>query len=166
MKVFIIAAVTADGFIGRSSDHLSDWTGGEDKKIFVKLTKEAGVMVMGARSFATIGRALPERRNIVYTRTPSSITVPGIETTSETPTELIDRLASEGHEAVAICGGASIYDLFMNSGLVTDAYITYVPIFFGTGVQLLKTEQATNLQLVESTALSDGGIFAHYTLSK
>jgi dihydrofolate reductase len=58
MKTVIVAAITADGFIGRTSDHLADWTGKADKKLFVQVTKEAGAMVMGSRTFATIGGPL------------------------------------------------------------------------------------------------------------
>nr|AIA15494.1 Dihydrofolate reductase [uncultured bacterium]AIA15770.1 Dihydrofolate reductase [uncultured bacterium] len=166
MKVFIIAAVTVDGFIGRSSDHLADWTGGEDKKIFVKLTKEAGVIVMGSRTFATIGRALPGRRNIVYTNTPEKITAEGVETTHESPGELIDRLAAEGHTAMAICGGTTVYNLFMDSGRVTELYLTFVPMAFGEGLRLFTTEQATHLRLADSSVLADGGLLAHYELAR
>src|SRR5687768_2264949 len=134
MRTFIIAALTADGFIGRDSGHLADWTGKEDKKIFGELTKEAGVIVMGSRTHATIGRALPERRNIVYTSQPEKITAKGVETTNEAPAELVRRLADEGSKALAVCGGATVYDMFMRAGVVDELYLTYVPVLFGKGV--------------------------------
>jgi len=96
MNVVLIAALTADGFIGRDSSHLADWTGKADKKLFADVTKTAGAMVMGSRTFATIGRALPGRRNIIYTKHPETITAEGVETTDETPTALIARLQAEG----------------------------------------------------------------------
>nr|AIA15178.1 Dihydrofolate reductase [uncultured bacterium]AIA15312.1 Dihydrofolate reductase [uncultured bacterium] len=166
MKVFIIAAVTADGFIGRSSEHLADWTGGEDKKVFVRLTKEAGVMVMGSRTFATIGRALPERRTIVYTHDAARITTDGVETTSEAPAGLLARLKAEGAFGVAICGGASIYELFMAAGVVDELYLTFVPIVFGKGLNLFTKERATKLTLLETSSLADGSVFAHYAVEK
>lgn len=166
MKVFIIAALTADGFIGRDGGHSADWTGGEDKKVFVRLTKEAGVMVMGSRTFATIGRALPGRRNIVYTSRPEQIKTEGVETTNETPFKLIKRLEQEGANAVAICGGATIYDLFMREGLVDELYITYVPIVFGQGVTLFSGKLNAQLELKETTPLSDGSVLMHYIVKK
>nr|AIA17398.1 Dihydrofolate reductase [uncultured bacterium] len=166
MKVFIIAALTADGFIGRDSGHTADWTGKEDKKVFTRLTKEAGTIVMGSRTFATIGRALPERRNIVYTSRPSEINVEGVETTSEAPAELIARLEKEGATAVAICGGAAIYHLFMSAGVVDELYITYVPVLFGKGVGLFSDELDVQLELQESEALGDGALLVHYIVKK
>lgn len=166
MKVFIIAALTADGFIGRDSGHSADWTGGEDKKVFVRLTKEAGTIVMGSRTFATIGRALPGRRNIVYTSRPDQITAEGVETTSEPAKDLIARLRKEGSKAVAICGGATIYDLFMREGLIDELYLTYVPIVFGKGVTLFSDGLDAKLDLQEQTKLDDGSVLLHYIVKK
>lgn len=165
MKTFIIAAVTADGFIGRSGSHTVDWTGGEDKKVFVRLTKEAGVMVMGRRTLETIGRALPGRRTIVYSHDPASVTVEGVEATAEDPAALIERLEQEGAHAVAICGGAAIYDLFMQAGLVDELYLTISPLLFGQGLPLFTHELSVPLRLLDSTPLGDGAMLLHYVVA-
>jgi dihydrofolate reductase len=166
MRTFIIAALTADGFIGRDSGHLADWTGKEDKKIFGELTKEAGVIVMGSRTHATIGRALPERRNIVYTSQPEKIIAEGVETTNEAPADLIKRLDDEGSKALAVCGGATVYDMFMRAGVVDELYLTYVPVLFGKGVPLFSGELEQQLELKEETRLSDGSVLVHYIVKK
>lgn len=166
MKTFIIAALTADGFIGRHSGHTADWTGGEDKKVFVRLTKEAGVIVMGSRTFATIGRALPRRRNIVYTRRPELITTEDVETTTEPPAELLARLEQEGAHAAAICGGASIYDLFLRAGLVDELYLTITPLMFGEGVKLLENSLDISLRLLDTSPVGTDSILLHYAVVK
>lgn len=160
MQVSIIAAVSADGFIARNAHQLTDWSSKEDKKVFVELTKRAGVLVMGGNTYRTIGRALPGRRNIVYSR--SAIDQEGIETTQESPMELVARLAREGLSEVAICGGSAIYDLFLQSGLVTDVYLTIEPVLFGQGLPLAKTAVQQRLSLVEDKALSDNVRLLHY----
>jgi dihydrofolate reductase len=162
MKIFIIAALTADGFIGRDSDHLSDWTSKADKHLFIKLTKEAGAIVMGSRTFATIGRALPGRRMIVYTSRPEHISTPGVETTTERPKDLVDRLTKEHVPGLAICGGREIYTLFMNSGLVQELYVTVSPVLFGSGISLFGNVQITNLELLEEQLLDDATVLLHY----
>lgn len=166
MKTFIIAAITADGFIGRDSGHTADWTGDEDKKVFVRLTKEAGTMIMGSRTFATIGRALPGRRTIVYTSKPEAIHAENIETTNEDPTVLLSRLEQEGTHAVAICGGASIYNLFMQAGVVDELYLTVSPLLFGQGLPLFTESLNSPLQLLDSTPLADGAVLLHYATVK
>lgn len=162
MNVFLIAALTADGFIGQSSDHLADWTSPEDKKLFVRLTTEAGVVIMGARTFATIGRALPNRRMIVYTTNPDKINDKNIETTDEDPKKLISRLKDEGEKGVAICGGAAIYTLFMNAGVVSDIFLSIVPKFFGNGIALFDKTLDVNLQLKDFSKLNENTLLLHY----
>jgi dihydrofolate reductase len=165
MKVFIIAALTADGFIGRDAGHLADWTSPEDKKLFVSLTKQAGTMVMGARTFATIGKALPGRKTIVYTSKPEAFSVEGVEATNEAPEVLLRRLAGEGIEQVAICGGASIYGLFMRAGLVDELYLTIEPVLFGAGITLFDAPTQTKLHLLESRPLNDNTVLLHYAVA-
>jgi dihydrofolate reductase len=165
MKTFIIAAITADGYIGRDSTHTADWTGAEDKKVFVRLTKEAGVMIMGRRTFDTIGRALPGRRTIVYTHG-VSVAVEGIQTTAEAPRELLIRLEQEGTRGVAICGGTSIYDLFLRAGVVDELYLTVSPVLFGTGLSLLADSIEQPLELLDSMPLGDGSVLLHYAVKR
>nr|AIA13617.1 Dihydrofolate reductase [uncultured bacterium]AIA13644.1 Dihydrofolate reductase [uncultured bacterium] len=166
MKTFVIAALTADGFIGRDAGHLADWTGQADKKVFTELTKEAGVMVMGSRTFETIGRALPGRRTIVYTKRPEAIAVAGIETTSEDPAQLVARLRADGANGIAICGGASIYSLFMTAGLVDELYITVVGKLFGSGVPLFGERLDVDLDLLEMEHLDEQTVLLHYRVKK
>lgn len=165
MKTFIIAAVTADGFIGKTADHLADWTSPEDKKLFVRLTKRAGVMVMGARTFETIGRALPGRRTIVYTHHPERITAAGVETTAEPPAELVKRLRAEGAPGLAICGGAAVYSQFLEAGAVDELHLTVEPILFGEGIKLLNQPAQTTMSLIHFEPLGEHTIYLHYVLN-
>lgn len=162
MKTVLIAAVTADGFIGRTAEHLADWTGRADKKLFIEVTKQAGVMVMGSRTFATIGRALPGRRTIVYTARPERITAEGVETTAETPAALITRLTNEGAAGLAICGGASMYSQFMAAGVVDELYLTVAPLVFGSGVQLFNQTLDCKLKLLDFKKLDANTVLLHY----
>ncbi len=164
IKVFLIAAVSADGFIARAHNELADWTSKEDKKVFVELTKRAGVMVMGSTTFRTIGRALPGRRNIVYTH--KIIEIDGVETTQETPHELVKRLESEGHTELAVCGGSAIYDMFLQAGVVDELYLTVEPVLFGAGITLAKSSLHTSLKVLERKLLTDDVILMHYEVQK
>jgi dihydrofolate reductase len=67
-EIVCIAAVARNGAIGRDNQllvHLS-----EDLKRFKRLTMGAPI-VMGRKTFDSIGRPLPGRRNIVITRNPA-----------------------------------------------------------------------------------------------
>ena len=118
MHIFLIAAITADGYIAKNATQIStSWTSKEDTKFFAERTKQAGVVVMGAHTYQTIGRALPDRRTIVYSSEP--IETPGVEITTLSPRELVQKLESEGVRELAICGGATVYTMFLEAKLIT-----------------------------------------------
>lgn len=160
MKTILIAAVTADGYIARDNDQLADWTSKEDKKLFVQVTKQAGVMIMGRNTYETIGRALPGRKTIVYTSRP--LDNPEVEVTQQDPAELLRKLAAEGYEQVTVCGGQQIYDLFLSQGIVDEIYLTVEPIIFGKGVSLALSEMDIKLRLLESSNLNDDTLLLRY----
>ena len=163
IKPFIIAAISTDGFIG-PMHHTSSltWTSGADKKFFSERTKQAGVCVMGHTTFETIGKALPDRKTIVYSDTP--IDVPDITTTAATPQDLCAQLEKEGYEEVAVCGGSSIYTQFMQAQLVQKIYLTVEPIIFGNGTPLFTEEFMTHLNLESTTPLDGNSLLLEYSV--
>ena len=164
MKVFMIAAVTADGFIGKHADHFADWTAKEDKRFFMSITKEAGTLIFGSTTFKTIGRPLKDRRNIILTSQPASYQVEGVEFTDENPTSLLKRLESEGVKSIAIGGGSKIYSAFMKAGLIDEVYLTVEPFVFGRGVPLFSEDLDMKLELIENTPLNTSTYVAHYRI--
>jgi dihydrofolate reductase len=158
MQVFIIAAMSLDGFIAQKEGQSSlDWTSGDDKKFFVEKTKEAGVVVMGRKTFETIGKALKDRLNIVYSREKVEGSESKVEITQKNPKDLIKDLENRGYKALAVCGGASIYSLFLKSGLVNKLFLTIEPVVFGKGVKLFSEEVRANLKLVSIKKLNGQG---------
>ena len=171
MKTFIIAAVSADGFIAKDAGHSAFWTSKEDKARFVALTKAAGTIVMGANTFRTLPRPLKERRNIVYSRTMSGGANENslgaqVEITQESPAALIERLKAEGSgnpfNGLAICGGAHIYTLFMKARVVDKIYLTIEPIIFGTGITLFNEDLKFHLKLVNRESTPGGTVLLEY----
>ena len=161
-KVFIIAAVTADGFIAKDTHHPAMWTSKADKKRFVELTKRAGVVVMGSTTYKTIGRPLKERVNIVYSRNQK---FEGVEMTQDEPRELIKKLEERGFKEVAICGGSSIYTKFMKANVVDTIYLTIEPIMFGKGISLFTEDILHHMKLKSAqTSESDGSLLLEYSV--
>jgi len=164
INVFIIAALTADGCIARDNSAPSTvWTSKVDKKRFSELSKRAGVVVMGSVTYETIGKPLPGRLNIVYVP-PGGKTYEGVETTSKPPAELIADLEKRGVKEVAICGGSTIYTMFMKSGLVTSLYLTIEPVIFGSGVRLFKESIDAKLELVSSEKIDNSTLVEYRVL--
>lgn len=106
MTLSLIVAVATNGVIGR--DNAMPWRIAEDLKYF-KATTLGKPVVMGRRTFESIGKALPGRLNIVVTATPGWAAA-GVETASSVTQalDLAQRLAP-GIEVMVI-GGARLFD--------------------------------------------------------
>jgi len=161
MTAFIIAALTADGFIAKSSQHLTDWTSKEDKHFFVEKTKQAGVVIFGQNTFETIGKALPGRHNVVYSK---DRVYEGVQVTQKDPKALLEELESKGYKEVAICGGATIYTMFMQAGVVDKLYLSVEPVLFGQGLTLFNKELSVKLELVSTRKLGEQTVLLEYNV--
>lgn len=113
-----IAAMSLNRVIGAGNK--IPWHLPEDFKWFKKLTT-GQVVVMGRKTFESIGKPLPNRTTIVASRSPEPI--PGVQKVSDL--EGIDPQAPEfsGRE-LFICGGAQIYQQALP--LCSDLYLTLV----------------------------------------
>jgi dihydrofolate reductase len=176
MKVSIIVAMTADGYIGRTSDHLATaWTNMEDKYLFTHYVKEAGNMVMGLNTFKTtaekfpgvFNKSMPGRRLLVYTPDPEEVTkYANVEAVSEPPEKLVKRLEKEGIKHLAVCGGTTIYTMFMQAGLVQDIYVDMQATLFGAGMPFLNASVDTEIELKDIKRLGDNNVLLHYIVKK
>ncbi len=163
MKTFIIAVLTADGLIAETQDQIStDWTSKEDKKFFRERTKQAGVVVLGYNTYKTIGRSLPDRLNIVYAG--PEVNIPGVEVTQKEPAELLKDLEGRGYKEVAICGGTTIFTMFMEAGAVDKLYISIEPVLFGSGMSLFNKKFEKKLELVSMQKLGEQTVLLEYNV--
>lgn len=162
-------AVSADGYITKHEDALVDWTSKEDKKLFVKLTKEAGVLVYGRKTFSFHNKALPERLNVVMTREPNKYeSIPGeLEFTNQTARNILLDLERRGYKKAFVAGGPEINELFIKDGLVSELYLTVEPLLFGSGKRLMpETNLEVPLELVETIPLNTNTVVLHYKVKK
>ncbi len=101
MRISIIVAMDANGVIGR--DNALPWRLPEDLKRFKQLTM-GHALVMGRRTFESIGRPLPGRKNIVVTRRRDFHPVGAVVAHS-----LDEALAAANGDEVFIAGGGEVY---------------------------------------------------------
>jgi dihydrofolate reductase len=137
MRVLLLAAITLDGKIARNDHELSNWSSREDKRLFARTTREAGVIIMGRSTYETMSRPLPDRLNVVMTRHPPAGAPEGIEFTSDSPARILERLAKRGYTTAAVTGGAQVYRAFLEAGLVNELWLTVEPLTFGAGIALV-----------------------------
>ena len=100
-EVTAVVAMTPRGVIGRDGD--MPWRLSSDLRRFKRLTM-GGVLIMGRRTYDSIGRPLPGRRTIVITRNPDW-SADGVERASDPA----DALRKAGNGPIFVVGGAEIY---------------------------------------------------------
>lgn len=157
IKTYIIVAQTADGKIARHSSHEADWTSKADKKHFIEMTKKSGAMIMGLNTFKTFPSPLKGRLHIVYSDQDNAEkdNIPDVvEYTKDSPEVLIQKLEERGFKEVAICGGSTIYTMFMKSGLVKNIYMTIEPRLFGQGMSIFNQDLDIKMKLNSTKTIS------------
>lgn len=119
----IIVAVGKNREIGKGNKLL--WHIPEDLKNFKEITTGKTV-IMGRKTFESIGRPLPNRKNIVLSKNgdKESFEQKGIELYQNLESLIEDYKNSE--EEIFIIGGEQIYREFMQKGLVRRLYISYI----------------------------------------
>ncbi|HRX83725.1 MAG TPA: dihydrofolate reductase [Phycisphaerae bacterium] len=100
----LAAAVAANGVIGR--DGQLPWHLPDDLRHFKALTLDHAV-IMGRRTWASMGTPLPRRRNIVVSRQYAQAPDPGVELVRSLDEALA--LTADSAGPVFIVGGAGLY---------------------------------------------------------
>jgi dihydrofolate reductase len=141
MTLSLIVAVSRNNVIG--SEGGLPWHLPDDLRHFKRLTTGKPV-IMGRRTFESIGRPLPDRRNIVMTRQ-TDYPAKGCEVVSSVD-EALELV--RGTEEVMIIGGGQVYRDFLPHA--DRIYLTRVqadvegdthfPEIDGAGWQLVKSE--------------------------
>lgn len=118
----MIAAVSQNGVIGNSDTNNLCWNYPDDMKFFRKMTAES-IVIMGRKTFDSIGRALPKRKNIIISSQPKPEKYQSLDLFYYT--SLQQALAEHQGSNIWIIGGSSLYQ----DGLqfTDEIYITSIP---------------------------------------
>lgn len=114
--LILVAAVDRVGAIGRAG--MLPWHLPADLQRFKARTRDH-VVLMGSATARSIGRALPNRRNLVLTRS-GSAPFPGQEAVAS----LTEARQKAGREPLLVLGGARVYEEALPEA--TDLWLTLV----------------------------------------
>ena len=106
MKITLVAAIASNNVIGKENS--LPWNIPEDLKRFKQMTS-GHTILMGRKTFDSIGRPLPNRQNIVMTKD-ENFEKEGIKVINDFDEAL--ELIKESNEDVFVIGGSKIYELF------------------------------------------------------
>lgn len=124
MIVSIIAAISRNKALGNQGDliyHLP-----ADMKRFCKMTTGHAV-IMGRKTYDSLQNGpLPNRRNIVISKTLKDGDIPGVEIANDVMEAILKANPTEPNEEVFIIGGASVYQQALDLKLIDNIYLTVV----------------------------------------
>lgn len=129
MRVSIIAAMDEEQGIGKDNDLLFRIK--EDFKRMRELTMGHPI-IMGRRTFYSIGRVLPGRTNIIISRNPDNLQNTEDAVYAENLEKAIE-IAKEsiGNDEIFIFGGGMIFREALEKSLINRLYLTIVEGDYG-----------------------------------
>ena len=120
MSIKLICAISKNNVIG--NENKLPWNISEDLKRFKVLTSNNWI-VMGRKTFDSIGRPLPNRKNIVLSKD-KNLNIDSVEVFNS-PKDVIDSYKKNSDQKdLYVIGGTYIYKLFFEH--CEYLYITYV----------------------------------------
>ena len=120
MSIKLICAISKNNVIG--NENKLPWNISEDLKRFKELTSNNWI-VMGRKTFDSIGRPLPNRKNIVLSKN-KNLKIDSVEVFSS-PNDVIDFYKNNSDQKdLYIIGGTYIYELFFQ--YCEYLFITYI----------------------------------------
>ena len=120
MSIKLICAISKNNVIG--NENKLPWNISEDLKRFKELTSNNWI-VMGRKTFDSIGRPLPNRKNIVLSEN-KNLKIDSVEVFN-TPEDVIESYKNNSDQKdLFIIGGTYIYELFLQ--YCEYLFITYV----------------------------------------
>jgi len=147
MQIILVAAVGENGEMGHNNELL--WHLPGDLPRFKEMTMGSPI-IMGRKTFDSIGRALPGRLNIVLTAN-KSWQAEGV-TVASSLDQAIELANNEGSGKAFVIGGGQVYKLFLayaTSLEITEVFDspaadTYFPNFSGTEFVEIQREHVTD----------------------
>jgi dihydrofolate reductase len=128
MRISLIVAMTENRVIGL--DGAMPWHISEDLKYFKRVTIGAPI-IMGRKTFDSIGRVLPGRANIIITRDTNYL-AEGADVAHDLESAIEKAsygLANQGKDEIFVIGGAQIYALALAQAdrlYLTEIHQTFI----------------------------------------
>lgn len=119
MHISLIAAASENNVIGK--DNWMPWNLPAELAYF-RATTRGKTVIMGRKTFDTMDRPMPKRRNIVVSRTPG-LAIDGVDVATSIE-EAIELAKTDGPDEVFVIGGEQMYRLALP--LADRIYLTRV----------------------------------------
>lgn len=156
MIVSIVVAISENNAIGKDNQLI--WHLPADLKHFKEITSGHSI-IMGRKTYDSIGKALPNRRNIVITRN-ESLKIPNVELCNSLEAALS---LCENEDEVFVIGGAEIFE--QACSLAEKIYLTRVHANYEADTFFPQIDAAKWTETAVEHHLADAKNAVDYTFS-
>jgi dihydrofolate reductase len=155
MKLNLIVAVASNGVIGGDNKLL--WHLPADLKYFKQLTTN-NTIIMGRKTYDSIGRPLPNRTNIVISRNKNitingCYTVTSLENAIKKAQELFVSNEANQEQQIFVIGGAQIYKLALETA--DKIYLTEIKANFEGDTFFEKIDESLWIEIARESHTAD-----------
>jgi len=170
MKTILVASISINGMIAEDEHSEFSWLSRREENLFETISKEAGVIIFGRRTFEAnlSGSPLPDRLNVILTAGKRLENIPGIlHFSNGTPDEVLREIEHLGYTTCIVGGGQAVFSSFLNAGLVDTILLTVTPAIFSKGLPFLsEVSHRINPTLEKSSTLQNGEVLLEYSLKR
>ncbi|GAB4462177.1 MAG: dihydrofolate reductase family protein [Armatimonadaceae bacterium] len=165
MKIIYYTAVSLDGYIA-TSDGGVEWlqsieVPGEDYGYEAFYASVDG-LIMGGNTFRQIQGwgeyPYPGKPAWVLTRQPVENAPSEVTSGPFSPEDVVAQAKAQELAFLWLVGGGKLAQSFRRAGLLTDYYLTIVPILLGDGIRLLEPGDGTNSLDLRNTQTYPSGV--------
>lgn len=165
MQISLILGLSADGCLSLNQRDDLSWLSKQDKANFKKLTTKSGAVLMGKNTYLSLANfgvfPLVGRLNFVLTH--QQIDDQGGIFLAGNPKEIIKQISALGINSLSLIGGRSVYQDFLDSGLVDEIWLTQSSKTLSGQVKFNVTPHLKNFKLISEQSLNSYEILKHFT---
>jgi len=171
VKITYYAAASIDGFVART-DGSVDWLtqpeqGGEDYG-YTTFYQSVDALVMGRVTYEQVLSFgdWPYPDKTVFVLSNHSLTEERDDVKIvATIDQLIDELNQSGYKHIWLVGGGKTASTFLQTGLLDEMIVSYIPVALGSGISLFSEPTAeTKMEIISSVDYPDGVVQITYRI--
>lgn len=171
-KINLYIAVSIDGYIARPDgdlDWLTEFPNPQQLDYgYNNFLASVDTVIMGGKTYRDILAMdvlwpYKDKETYIVTRHTENSTESNVHFLNENIIETISALKMKEGKDIWLVGGGELVSMFLNSDLIDNMFITYIPTILGSGIPLFpKMEKESQWQLLNSQSYNNGVLCVEY----